>query len=179
MQFYEDNMQLEIHVPPHLPEFRIQSCLYDGGGTHLTTDYLALIYRCILIEAWGNLYLKLDIISGGDLQKDFYGEAQSRLQNFDHLYTSKSVILWPITTPNCANIPNLEESGCFFGLISEIHPILQIGRIGKPIPYGNPFHSYYHDYTAIALRCHFKIMHEMGWCWYRYISITQRNCGVV
>ena len=31
---------------------------------------------------------------GGEvLQKNLYGDAQSRLQNFEHLYTSKSVIL--------------------------------------------------------------------------------------
>ena len=31
--------------------------------------------------------------AGGSLQNILYGDAQSRLQNFDHLYTWKSVIL--------------------------------------------------------------------------------------
>ena len=37
----------------------------------------------------------------GGLQNVLYGDTQSRLQNFDHLYTSKSAILWPINTPIC------------------------------------------------------------------------------
>ena len=68
---------------------------------------------------------------GGVLQKNLYGDAQSRVQNFDHLYTSKSVILWPISIPFfCKKHPIWDKLGAFLAKFSKIHPILQIGRIG-------------------------------------------------
>ena len=55
----------------------------------------------------------------GGLQKNLYGKAQSRLQNFYHLYTSKSLILWPITVLNfCKKTPPIwNKLGGFLGLI--------------------------------------------------------------
>ena len=41
---------------------------------------------------WGGLEQSLHFLRVV-LQKKLYGDAQSSLQNFDHLYTSKSVIL--------------------------------------------------------------------------------------
>ena len=60
---------------------------------------------------------------GEGLQKFWYGDDQSRLQNFDHLYTSKRVILGPITIPNrCKKTPNLEQIWCFFGqILQNVH----------------------------------------------------------
>ena len=67
----------------------------------------------------------------GGLQKNSYGDAQSRVKNFDHLYTSKSVILWPISLPFfCKKHPIWDKLGAFLAKFSKIHPILQIGRIG-------------------------------------------------
>ena len=66
----------------------------------------------------------------GVLQNNLYGDAQSRVQNFDHLYTSKSVILWPISIPFfCKKHPIWDKLGAFLAWFSKIHPILQIGRI--------------------------------------------------
>ena len=67
---------------------------------------------------------------GGVLQKNSYGDAQSRLKNFDHLYTSKSIILWPVFIPFfCKKHPIWGKLGAFLAKFSKI-PILQIGRIG-------------------------------------------------
>ena len=47
------------------------------------------------------------------------------------LYTSKSVILWPISIPFfCKKHPIWDKLGAFLAKFSKIHPILQIGRIG-------------------------------------------------
>ena len=72
-----------------------------------------LVFTCTL-QNWIT-YMKY---SQGGSSKILYGEAQSRLQNFDYLYTSKSVILWLASLYQiAAKTPNLEQIGCFFGLI--------------------------------------------------------------
>ena len=68
---------------------------------------------------------------GGVLQKNSYGDAQSRVWNFDHLYTSKSVILWPISIPFfCKKHPIWGKLGAFLAKFFKMHPIFQIGRTG-------------------------------------------------
>ena len=50
---------------------------------------------------------------------------------FDHLYTSKSVIVWPISIQFfCKKHPIWGKLGAFLAKFSKIHPILQIGHIG-------------------------------------------------
>ena len=71
---------------------------------------------------------------GGGLQKKFLRGYSSRLKNFDHLCTSRSLILWPISIQNChKNHLIRNELGAFLAKFSKIHPILQIGRVGSGI----------------------------------------------
>ena len=49
--------------------------------------------------------------------KNFVRDAQSRLQNFDHLYTSKSKIFLPITIRNCRKNTQFGTNWVLFGLI--------------------------------------------------------------
>ena len=49
----------------------------------------------------------------------------------DHLYTSKSMILWPISIKFFCKMPPIwGKLGAFLAKFPKIHPILQIGRIG-------------------------------------------------
>ncbi len=74
------------------------------------------------------------LLGGNDgLQKILFGDAQSRFQNFDHRPTSKSVILWPITLPNCCKTwnTNLEQIGWFFFFFGQIfHNACTLCKLG-------------------------------------------------
>ena len=67
---------------------------------------------------------------GGGSSKNSYGDAQSRVKNFDHLYTSKSVILPSLYHFSAKSTQFGANWVLFLAKFSKIHPILQIGRIG-------------------------------------------------
>ena len=63
-----------------------------------------------------NIYFKLSYRKpGGVLQKNSYGDAQSRVKNFDHLYTSKKRdFVTHLYTIFLQKAPNLGQIGWFF-----------------------------------------------------------------
>ena len=97
---------------------------------HIALQRKALCYDA-RVETPRNHLKEVTGGGGGFFRKIRTGMLKVDFENFDHLYTSKSVILWPISIPFfCKKHPIWGKLGAFLAKFSKIHPILQIRRIG-------------------------------------------------